>query len=890
MAIGKGFSRSFIRPGIFGATVAFLVLVTWIPAQAQKGESSQAVRRTAATRPAPAAPAHPVVLRVRDIPALDRLTFTAATSLPLPSDGKTIPTHVYAPYYTSTGSGDATLTASGARYFTMAFLQAATANAGSCTVYWNGSSSTPVAATGTYATGIANLRSYGGDVIPSFGGSAADTYPFEELADSCQTVSSIAAEYERVITTLNVTRIDLDTEEDSLNNTAGIDRRNKAIAMVQQWAAQNGRSVEWVYTLPTNVAGLDAGVWGSNYTTGAGVLLNAVENGTRIDRVDIMTFDFYDAQSYACQAGQGPAHEMGQDTMTAVGHVYDTLHELYPNKTSAQIWGMIGFCEDVGKDDFGACETYYTYDATNNMAWGVSNGLGLMTFWNYSRDKANTGGSGTPIYSFSHIYDNYSSLGPGTGTGPTLTGWGASSGLESSTNPSTSGEPVSFTASTTALDPGLPTPTGTVQFVVDGSNSGSPVTVDGNGNATSAPISNLSIGTHSITAIYSGDGVFTTVTTAPLTQAVGVSIPVLAVPNILITSNQNPSPFDSQPTFTATLTSGAGEAKPHTHASIAAPTPTGTVQFLLDDVDLNGPVALVNGQASSSPINDYPHPWPASGPHRVSVIYSGDSNFQPTVSSIYTQTVDNCGNCATSITIASSANPSYTGQSVAFTWNLSTAVGNPTGSVQVVADGTNVLGTWPLAFFNGTVQVTSSTLSQGSHSVVAVYSGDADFAGSTSSPALTQVVNPPVTVTVTTLPTGRSFSVDGGRAATKATNYTWAQGTNHTLAITSTTQAGTAGTQYVWSNWSDGGAATHTVTAPITTTTYTANFNTQYQLTSAVSPAGAGTVSPTTGGYDNASTPVALTATPASGYVFSKWTTTASGTLTNPTNPTTATV
>src|SRR5208282_6678109 len=129
---------------------------------------------------------------------------------------------------------------------------------------------------------------------------------------------------------------------------------------------------------PTNVAGLDAGVWGSNYTTGAGVLLNAVENGTRIDRVDIMTFDFYDAQSYACQAGTGPAHEMGQDTMTAVGHVYDTLQELYPNKTSAQIWGMIGFCEDVGKDDFGACETYYTYDATNNMAWGVSNGLGLM--------------------------------------------------------------------------------------------------------------------------------------------------------------------------------------------------------------------------------------------------------------------------------------------------------------------------------------------------------------------------------------------------------------------------------------------------------------------------------------------------------------------------------
>jgi len=93
----------------------------------------------------------------------------------------------------------------------------------------------------------------------------------------------------------------------------------------------------------------------------------------------------------------------------------------------------------------------------------------------------------------------------------------------------------------------------------------------------------------------------------------------------------------------------------------------------------------------------------------------------------------------------------------------------------------------------------------------------------------------------------------------------------------------------MWSSWSDGGAISHTVT-PTASATYTANFNTQYQLTTAVSPTGAGTVTPTTGGYDNASTPVALTATPASGYVFKNWSTTASGTLTNPTNATTATV
>ena len=127
----------------------------------------------------------------------------------------------------------------------------------------------------------------------------------------------------------------------------------------------------------------------------------------------------------------------------------------------------------------------------------------------------------------------------------------------------------------------------------------------------------------------------------------------------------------------------------------------------MDDVDLNGPVALVNGQANSGPINDYTHWWPTSGPHVVTAIYSGDANFQSGVSAPLTQTVENCGGCPTSITVASTPNPSYTGQTVTFTWNVSFDVGYPTGSIQIVADGTTVLGTWPSLWFNeGTIQVT----------------------------------------------------------------------------------------------------------------------------------------------------------------------------------------
>jgi hypothetical protein len=54
------------------------------------------------------------------------------------------------------------------------------------------------------ASDIAALRATGGDVIPSFGGYSADQGG-TEIADSCTSVSKIAAAYEQVITTLGVT-------------------------------------------------------------------------------------------------------------------------------------------------------------------------------------------------------------------------------------------------------------------------------------------------------------------------------------------------------------------------------------------------------------------------------------------------------------------------------------------------------------------------------------------------------------------------------------------------------------------------------------------------------------------------------------------------------------
>ncbi|CAM5313249.1 glycosyl hydrolase family 18 protein [Streptomyces viridifaciens] len=285
-----------------------------------------------------------------------------------------LPTRVFAPYFESwTGQSPATLAAqSGAKYLTMAFLQAATK--GSCTPYWNGDTSKPVSSS-TFGADIATIRANGGDVIPSFGGYTADNTG-TELADSCTDVSQIAAAYENLITTYDISRIDLDIEDNSLTNTAGIDRRNKAIKTVQDWAAASGRTVQFSYTLPTTTSGLA--------DSGLAVLRNAVSNNARIDVVNMMTFDYYD----------NATHDMAADTQTSAQGLYNQLARLYPSKTPAQLWGSIGITEMVGIDDFGAAETFTVANATTVYNWAVSKGINTLSFWALQRDNGNCAGKG----------------------------------------------------------------------------------------------------------------------------------------------------------------------------------------------------------------------------------------------------------------------------------------------------------------------------------------------------------------------------------------------------------------------------------------------------------------------------------------------------------------
>jgi hypothetical protein len=195
----------------------------------------------------------------------------------------------------------------------------------------------------------------------------------------------------------------------------------------------------------------------------------------------------------------------------------------------------------------------------------------------------------------------------------TVTQANSTTTVTSSVNPSVYGQTVTFTANVASTTSG--TPTGTVAFY-DGTTLLGSGTLGG-GKATFKTAA-LAVGSHSVTAVYSGDGNFVTSTSSPFTQTVNKA-PV----KIALTSSLNPSPAPGdEVTFTATVTA----------ASPGSGTPTGTVTFM-DGSTVLGTVGLVNGIATLN-ISSL-----ALGNHKITAVYNGDIDFLPLTSSALTETI-----------------------------------------------------------------------------------------------------------------------------------------------------------------------------------------------------------------------------------------------------------
>src|SRR5262245_6343558 len=146
-----------------------------------------------------------------------------ATTAPA-AGASAFPAHYAAPYVQigseSTGDMAADLSASGNKYYTLAFLIPQSG----CTPMWEDGND-PL---NTYTSQVNSIKSAGGNVIISFGGAAGG-----ELAETCTSVSSLQAAYANVVSTYGITRLDFDIEGTDLNNTSANSRRDQALAALQ---------------------------------------------------------------------------------------------------------------------------------------------------------------------------------------------------------------------------------------------------------------------------------------------------------------------------------------------------------------------------------------------------------------------------------------------------------------------------------------------------------------------------------------------------------------------------------------------------------------------------------------------------------------------------------
>ena len=144
-------------------------------------------------------------------------------------------------------------------------------------------------------------------------------------------------------------------------------------------------------------------------------------------------------------------------------------------------------------------------------------------------------------------------------------GFGATSGgtptiaIKSSQNPSAAGQPVTFTATVAGTTSGTPVPTGTVAFY----NSVNPlgtIHLNAGGQATVTTTS-LGTGSQTISAIYSGDNNYASVSSLVLTEVVNPASNTPTTTTLI--SSVNPSASGQLVIFTATI---AGEWNQHHHS------------------------------------------------------------------------------------------------------------------------------------------------------------------------------------------------------------------------------------------------------------------------------------------------------------------------------------
>lgn len=219
---------------------------------------------------------------------------------------------------------------------------------------------------------IAWAKKNGGGVIVSFGGQGAGikgTKYLSELAGKYMDPVKLADAYGAIATTLQSTWLDFDVEGGALKDTAAIDRRNKALAILQKKRPELRIS----FTVPVGLSGLNAATK-SMFTKVKGA-------GVRIDLVNIMCMYFTKSKAV-----------MSTATLKAVKAATPFITSL---------GAKIGVTPQIGvnPDKPYTHENFTTTDATKLLTAMKSNGnVMLLSYWSLNNDVAKHKGAFAAIF------------------------------------------------------------------------------------------------------------------------------------------------------------------------------------------------------------------------------------------------------------------------------------------------------------------------------------------------------------------------------------------------------------------------------------------------------------------------------------------------------------
>ncbi|WP_353072153.1 Ig-like domain repeat protein [Tunturiibacter gelidoferens] len=310
----------------------------------------------------------------------------------------------------------------------------------------------------------------------------------------------------------------------------------------------------------------------------------------------------------------------------------------------------------------------------------------------------------------------------------------SSTTVTSSLNAAAVGLAVTFTAHIASPNQ----VTGTVQFFDGATPIGIPQAVNPASDTATITTSFAVLQSHSITAVYSGDNLNAASNpNHPLIQIIEQATYLNVIPTA------NPEVEFSQLTFNATV-SGWTTA------------PSGNITFT-DGITSIGSATL-NGNGVAS----FQVPSLAVGQHNITAVFPGDANdftshysFVQTISLAPSSTT-----LSTSNAVAQFATP------ITFTATVTgVSSSTPTGSV-AFKDGTITLATVSLSGL-GVAAYVNSTLVAGTHTITAVYLGDADYATSTSTQIITETIAQ--TATSTMLSASATSSISGRPVTLTAT-------------------------------------------------------------------------------------------------------------------------